>query len=366
MAHVMKHTKASCGHMFAHFDRRAEHISNEKLDRARTHLNYNLATHQQMDQGDFVRKRCSEVRCQNRKDVNVMASWVVTVPKDLPEREHGKFFEATYDFLKNRYGIENVVSAYVHMDEVTPHMHFAFVPVKHGFKEDKKNPRISTEYRKVSAKDVLNRYELQSFHPALQSYLERALGHEVGILNEATKEGNRSIEELKRQTAAERLREANAEASKIVSKAQESVKAIEHGLNALKGKREALEASLEGEIKALEGRQLQMREVLAMHPEYEMGLFGSVKGIKGVTVSDIESLKATAIKGLEASGKLERLSRENEQLNRLVPTMQKRMQMAKDMARLEELEKAFQRLPEHTQRQLFASKEKRRDLERDR
>ena len=36
MAHVMKFTKASCGHMFAHFDRKAEHISNENLDREDT------------------------------------------------------------------------------------------------------------------------------------------------------------------------------------------------------------------------------------------------------------------------------------------------------------------------------------------
>ncbi|WP_242944016.1 plasmid recombination protein [Intestinimonas butyriciproducens] len=76
MAHMMKHTKASCGHMFAHFDRRAEHISNENLDRT---INYNLATHQTMDQGEFVRQ-CSEVHCQNRKDVNVMVSWVYPKP----------------------------------------------------------------------------------------------------------------------------------------------------------------------------------------------------------------------------------------------------------------------------------------------
>lgn len=174
--------------MFAHFDRKAEHISNENLDRERTHLNYNLATHQTMDQGEFVRKRCAEVHCQNRKDVNVMATWVVTVPKDLPEQEHKAFFQASYDFLQQRYGRENVVSAYVHMDEVTPHMHFAFVPVKHGFKEDKKNPDISTEYRKVSAKEVLNRRELQAFHPALQRYVERELGHEVSAQEKALRE----------------------------------------------------------------------------------------------------------------------------------------------------------------------------------
>ena len=55
----------------------------------------------------------------------------------------------------------------------------------------------------------------------------------------------------------------------------------------------------------LQGRQLQIREVMEIKPEYEKGLFGSVKGIKGVTVSDIENLKATAIKGLEARDRLE-------------------------------------------------------------
>ena len=99
MAHMMKHTRASCGHMFAHYDRQAEHIGNENVDRERTYLNYNLATHQQMEQGAFVRKRCSEVHCQNRKDVNVMVSWVVTAPKDLPETEYKQFFQASYDFL---------------------------------------------------------------------------------------------------------------------------------------------------------------------------------------------------------------------------------------------------------------------------
>lgn len=88
MAHLMKHTKASCGHMFAHYDRKAEHISNENLDRSRTHLNYNLATHQQEQQGEFIRKRCSEVKCFNRQDMNVMCSWVLTAPKDLPKKDY--------------------------------------------------------------------------------------------------------------------------------------------------------------------------------------------------------------------------------------------------------------------------------------
>ena len=233
MAHVMKFTKASCGHMFAHFDRRAEHISNENLDRTRTHLNYNLATHQTMDQGEFVRKRCAEVRCLNRKDVNVMVSWVVTAPKDLPANEQRAFFEASYDFLKNRYGLENVVSAYVHMDEVTPHMHFAFVPVV----EDKKRGGY-----KLSAKEAVTREDLRTFHKDLSDHMERVFGRDIGILNEATKEGNKSIEELKRQTATERLREANEKASKIVSKAQMQAQGINDSLIAVKAEYEAKKA----------------------------------------------------------------------------------------------------------------------------
>ena len=53
-----------------------------------------------------------------------------------PDKEQVErlFFERTYRFLCDRYGEQNVISAYVHKDEKTPHMHFAFVPVT----EDKK------------------------------------------------------------------------------------------------------------------------------------------------------------------------------------------------------------------------------------
>jgi hypothetical protein len=98
------------------------------------------------------------------------------------------------------------------------------------FKQDRKNPDVSTEWLKVSAKECVNRSDLQSFHGSLQRYLERKLGHEVSVLNDATKEGNRSIEELKRQSATERLREATAEASKIVSEAQNDVKVLNRHL----------------------------------------------------------------------------------------------------------------------------------------
>lgn len=220
MAHVTKFTKAACGHMFAHYDRKAEHISNEDVDRERTHLNYNLASDlQKLSQGEYLRKRCSEVKVQNRKDVNVMCSWVVTAPKNLPEEDLEKFFKSTYTFLNNRYGKDNVVSAYVHMDETTPHIHYAFVPVVKDKKKD---------IYKVSAKECLTRKDLQTFHQDLDKYLFKEFGRSVGVLNGATKEGNIKIPQLKEQ------QKKVVELQKEIDEKQYTLKTAETALQAIK------------------------------------------------------------------------------------------------------------------------------------
>lgn len=210
MANVQKYTKAACGHLFKHYEHAQEtnsetgqleyiKLGNQEINTQLTHLNYNLAVHQTMSQGDFIRKRCSEVKLQNRKDVNVMCSWVLTAPKDLPEAEHKDFFKESYDFMAKRYGEENVISAYVHFDETTPHIHFTFVPVT----VDKKKGGY-----KVSAKEVVNRKDLQMFHQDLSDHLKKALGHSVAILNDVTKNGNKTIAELKGKSALERVEKA--------------------------------------------------------------------------------------------------------------------------------------------------------------
>lgn len=292
MAHCMKHTKASCGHMFAHFDRKAEHISNENVDRTRSHLNYNLAAHQQMEQGEFVRQRCSEVRCQNRKDVNMMVSWIVTAPKDLPQQAEPAFFQAAYDFLENRYGRSNVVSAYVHMDEVTPHMHFAFVPVT----QDRKRGGY-----KVSAKEVITRRDLQTFHSDLSKYLEQQLGFPVNVLNEATKEGNRSIEQLKRQSATEQIAAAAAEAAQIVSDAQEKVTALNDSLIAVRAEYDAKTAYVRkadeiSDISTMYPAQAKVTEKGLFHKEKFVTVPAEMWENKHISANEKEYLKKATAK----------------------------------------------------------------------
>ena len=235
MANYDKFTKQWLSKMLSHYDRTDE-APKEHIDRSRSHLNYNLAPRADEAQMDIFKKRISEVKVMNRADVNVLCCWVVTMPKTLPVEKEPEFFRNTYEFLENRYGKDNVVSAYVHKDEVTPHMHFAFIPVV----QDKKRDRL-----KVNANECVTRLDLQRIHGELQEHLEAKLGCQVDILNEATRDGNKSIAELKRESAIKRLEKATAKAKEIVSEGELYANAIQDTSKPLKAEYEAQKAVLE-------------------------------------------------------------------------------------------------------------------------
>ena len=177
--HIDKFTIGATGNLFKHFAReknsKGEYVSygNRNIDRARSHLNYNLAP--AGNQHARLNQRLSEVRCMKRRDVNVCASVVLTLPKELHARspeEQRRFFEAAYRYFCKEFGEENVISAYVHNDEKTPHLHFVFVPVV----KDKKRG----DY-KVSAKERINRSFLQSFHSKAEKAISKDLDYEVKL-----------------------------------------------------------------------------------------------------------------------------------------------------------------------------------------
>ena len=76
-------------------------------------------------------------------------------------------------------------------------MHFSFVPVIYDAKKD---------VLKVSAKQKISKSDLKSFHGDLQNHLDK-VAIKCNILNEATRNGNKSIEELKRKTAIKEINE---------------------------------------------------------------------------------------------------------------------------------------------------------------
>ena len=197
MAQCEKYKRADTAAMFIHYERTPDHeLSNKDIDTAKSHLNYNVAANDQpLPQHKFLAIRLKQIQTNNRKNQNVVCDWVITQPRDVKEQDSRAFFQAVYRFALERYGKENVVSAYVHMDEIgqTPHMHFCFMPVE----------KLEDSTEKLNAKAVVDRTELQRFHPDLQKAIDEALGYHVSITSGITREqgGNKTVKQLKEETA---------------------------------------------------------------------------------------------------------------------------------------------------------------------
>lgn len=282
MANCKKATRGAMGHLMKHYERGrdadGEYIKfgNLQIDSSRTHLNYNLAP--EHDQLDFIQGRLKEVSVLKRKDVNVMCSWVVTAPKELPEEHQKEFFERTYNFLRERYSPDekNIISAFVHMDEATPHMHFAFVPVVHDQKKD---------IDKVSAKEVINRTDLKTFHKDFQAVMDRFVkDHDYtfscDVLNGATAGGNKAIEEYKADVLADLNREEANRLNNLMSRSQKEKLKLEEAsqdharlskdVSVLKKNKNTLLtelSALESKLDALEGDQGTLMQKFVSHPK---------------------------------------------------------------------------------------------------
>lgn len=171
--------------------------SNESIDPKRTHLNYDLCEKEGTAYQRF-KERLSNVKCMKRDDVNVLDSFCVSLPTDVRPEDERKFFEGVYEFYKRDIGEENIVGAFVHKDEKTPHLHFDFIPVVTD------TNRKGEQVEKVCHDKKIPRSYLKSMHTRLSNALEEHLGYKVSILNGATVNGNKTVQELKAQEAEKR------------------------------------------------------------------------------------------------------------------------------------------------------------------
>lgn len=159
MASLQKHTASAVAAMLRHNERTLPSPSDGHIDGERAADNYYIPLGAESDPGHAwtrYKSRLDEVEHLNRKDVVHVASWVVTLPRDADDAE--AFFAATTAFLIDRYGRDNAISAIVHQDETTPHLHFLFMPVQD---------------ERLCAKKVLDKKELREFHPDLQRHLQK-------------------------------------------------------------------------------------------------------------------------------------------------------------------------------------------------
>ena len=117
----------------AHNERTKEqYASNPDIDTNRSRYNFHLVQPQGRYREEADRM-ISAANCRVRKDsVRVVEALVTASPelfKDKTNREIKAYFEYALEFLKGKQNTQTFISAVVHMDEKTPHLHLCFVPL---------------------------------------------------------------------------------------------------------------------------------------------------------------------------------------------------------------------------------------------
>ena len=128
-----KYKGPEIGHIESHNERTKEkYASNPDVDTARSHLNFQLVTPQRKYRAE-AEKQIAEAGCRTRSDsVRVVEALVTASPEFFKGKKKGEikaYFQEALDFIREHQDPKTIISAVVHMDEKTPHMHLCFVPL---------------------------------------------------------------------------------------------------------------------------------------------------------------------------------------------------------------------------------------------
>lgn len=139
-----------------------------------------------------------------------MASFVIGSDGEffsrLSSEEQEQFFSDCTWYFANRYGEENIISAVVHRDETTPHLHLNIFPEHNG---------------KICAKQLFNPKELKE----LQTDFHDKVGKKYGLQRgkEGSQKAHLSTAEYKASTI---IKNAVIEATEITTKANTELRNI--------------------------------------------------------------------------------------------------------------------------------------------
>ena len=140
-----KYKGPEIGHIESHNERTKEkYASNPDIDTSRSHLNFHLVSPERKYRAE-AEKQIAEAGCRTRSDsVRVVEVLVTASPKFFKGKKKAEvraYFNEALDFIKKHQSKDTIISAVVHMDEKTPHMHLCFVPL--------------TEDKRLSAKEIV-------------------------------------------------------------------------------------------------------------------------------------------------------------------------------------------------------------------
>ena len=133
-----KYKRENLKGVFRHNERKNKNYSNDNIDKERSYLNYSIKQprHSYEKEFDKIREEFN-LKGQIKTVSNIACEYVITSNKQffetIGEEETKRYFETAYQFVTEykNLGEQYIMSAKVHMDEETPHMHLIFLPVVH-------------------------------------------------------------------------------------------------------------------------------------------------------------------------------------------------------------------------------------------
>ena len=221
----------------AHHERQKDqYASNPDIDTSRSKYNFHIVKPEGRYY-HFIQSRIEQAGCRTRKDSTRFVDTLITASpeffKGKSPKEIQAFFQRAADFLTHRVGRENIVSAVVHMDEKTPHLHLTFVPL--------------TKDNRLCAKEIIgNRANLTKWQDDFHAYMvEKYPDLERG--ESASKTGRKHIPTRLFKQAVSLSRQARA------------IEATLDGINPLNAGKKKENEKLEARARASESGKIKDR-----------------------------------------------------------------------------------------------------------
>ena len=179
MSYTVLHLEKAKGNdsaMSAHIERT---IHPKNADASRSHLNKEMITYPEgiKNRTSSIQHRLDNANLKRKIGINqvrairIMLSGTHETMKEIEKNKQlDNWCKDNLDWLKETFGEENLVSAVLHMDEKTPHIHATIVPIVTGERRKAKkdnNPQIykkkNSNGNRLCADDIMARNKLKHY-----------------------------------------------------------------------------------------------------------------------------------------------------------------------------------------------------------
>ena len=181
---------------------------NPQIDKSKTCLNYHIIPYEKKYLA-FIDQRIKQLslRRKIKDDAVLITSFILGSDKEffggLAAEQQKQFFADCTDFFSERYGKENVVSAVVHLDESTPHLHLNLMPVTGG---------------RLCAKELFDRAALRELQTGFYETVGKKYGLERGKEGSTAKHLDTVAYKTKKMTEAAESKIREAEEAQAAAK----------------------------------------------------------------------------------------------------------------------------------------------------